>query len=110
MRRRRLLMSALCLLPAMPEFAQVETVAIRTTGISCGVCAAISEIQFKRVAGVDKVTISFAKEAIMLSYKPDATFSPRHLRAVLQPLDVGIVQFHISARGRFQEQRGKRFF
>ena len=62
------------------------------------------------MAGVHKVTISLAKEAITLSYKPGATFSPRQLRDVLQPLEVGIVQFQISARGRVQEQSGKRFF
>jgi hypothetical protein len=110
MSERSYLLSALVLLSALHVYAQVETVAMRTTGISCGVCAAISEIQFKRVAGVDKIAISLAKETIVLSYKPDAPFSPRQLHAILQPLEVGIVQFQISARGRVQEQSGKRFF
>jgi copper chaperone CopZ len=110
LRKTTLLLSALVLAPAMPVLAQVEKVAVRTTGISCGVCAMVSEINFKRIPGVDKVTISLAKEAIMLTYKPGATFDPHGIREVLRPLEVGVVQFQISARGRVQEQGGKRFF
>jgi copper chaperone CopZ len=88
----------------------VEKVAMRTTGISCGVCAAVSEVNFKRIPGVDKVKISLSQEAIMLTYKPGATFSTRQIRDVLKPLDVGVTQFQIGARGRIQEEGGKRFF
>ena len=95
---------------ASPLMAQVEKVAMRTTGISCGVCAAVSEINFKRIPGVDQVKISLSQEAIMLTYKPGATFSTRQIRDVLKPLDVGVVQFQIGARGRIQEEDGKRFF
>jgi copper chaperone CopZ len=105
-----LLVSALALASAVPVAAQVEKVAMHTTGISCGVCAAVSEISFKRIPGVDKVSISLSQEAIMLSYKPGATFDPQGIRKVLQPLEVGVVQFQISARGRVQERDGKRFF
>ena len=100
----------LMLASAMPALAQVQKVAMRTTGISCGVCAAVSEINFRRMPGIDKVSISLAKEAIMLTYKPGAVFNPRGIREVLRPLEVGVVQFQISARGRVQELGGKRFF
>ena len=110
LRKPTLLLSALVLAPAMPVLAQVEKVAMRTTGISCGVCAMVSEINFKRIPGVDKVTISLAKEAIMLTYKPGAAFDPHGIREVLRPLEVGVVQFQISVRGRVQEQGGKRYF
>jgi hypothetical protein len=83
---------------------------MRTTGISCGICAGLSEIYFKRMPGVDKVTISLSKEAIMLTYKPGAAFDPPAIRKLLQSWEVGVVQFQISARGRIQEQGGKRFF
>jgi hypothetical protein len=106
-----MLLSALALASAMPVLAQVEKVAIRTTGISCGSCAAVSEINLRRlVTGVDKVSISMAKEAIMVSYKPGAPFHPRDIREVLKPLAVGVLQFQITARGRIQEQGAKRFF
>ena len=105
-----LLLSTLVVWPAVPGWAQVEKVAMRTTGISCGVCAGLSEIYFKRMPGVDKVIISLSKEAIMLTYKPGAAFNPQGIRKVLQPWEVGVVQFQISARGRIQEQGGKRFF
>jgi hypothetical protein len=105
-----LLASALLLASIRPVMAQVERVAIRTTGISCGVCALVSEIHFKRMAGVEKVTISRSEEAILLSYKPGAAFAPRRIREVLQPLEVGVVQFQITARGRVQEGGGKRLF
>ena len=110
LRKKTSLLSWLVLAPAMPALAQVDKVAMRTTGISCGVCAMVSEINFKRIPGVDKVTISLAKEAILLTYKPGATFDPHGIREVLRPLEVGVVQFQISARGRVQEQGGKRFF
>jgi len=83
---------------------------MRTTGISCGLCAGLSEIYFRRLPGIDKVAISLSKEAIMLTYKPGATFDPQAIRKVLAPLEVGVVQFQISARGRVQELAGKRFF
>jgi copper chaperone CopZ len=105
-----LLLSALVIWPAVPAWAQVEKVAMRTTGISCGVCAGLSEIYFRRMPGVDKVSISLSNEAIMLTYKPGAAFDPQAIRKVLQPWEVGVVQFQISARGRIQEQAGKRFF
>ena len=107
---KALLVSALGLAPAMPVLAQVEKVAMRTTGISCGVCAVVSEINFRRLPGIDKVSISLSKEAIMLTYKAGAAFNPQGIREVLRPLEVGVVQFQISARGRVQEQSGKRFF
>ncbi len=95
---------------AGPAVAQVEKVAIRTTGISCGACAAVSEISFRRMPGVDKVTISLSQETILLTYKPGAAFDPRRIREVLRPLEVGVVQFLIGARGYLEDQGGRRFF
>ncbi len=109
LRKPTILLSALLLASAIPGFAQVEKVAMRTTGISCGVCAGLSEIYFKRLPGVDKVAISLSQEAIMLTYKPGATFDPQGIRKILEPLQVGVVQFQVSARGRVQEQGGRRF-
>src|SRR5215471_11163124 len=106
----RLLMYALALASAAPALAQVEKVAIRTTGISCGVCAGLSEYYFKRMDGIDKVTISLSQESITLSYKPDATFDPAAIRRVLKSMEVGVTQLQINAQGRAQEQGGKRFF
>jgi len=105
-----LLLSLLALLPAMPVSAQVEKVAMRTTGISCGFCAGLSELRFRKVPGVEKVDISLSKEAIMLSYKPGAIFDPAGIRKILEGWKVGVVQFQISARGRVEEQGGRKFF
>src|SRR3974390_1321355 len=107
MRRRTYL---LFLAAAAPLWTQVERVAMRATGISCGVCAVVSEFHFRRMPGVDQVHISRAQEAIMLTYKPGAVFSPRAIRDLLRPLDVGVVQFQINARGQVREQGGKSFF
>jgi hypothetical protein len=90
--------------------AQVEKVTMRTTGISCGICAAVSEIRFRLMSPVDSVTISLPAESITLTYKPGADFVPSDLRQVLQPLDVGVVQFTITMRGRIVEEAGARFF
>ena len=98
------------LISAGSAFAQVEKVAVRTTGISCGTCAAFSEIYLRQLAGVDTIKISLSSEAILVSYKAGAAFQPKEIRDVLKRTDVGVVQFQISARGRVQEQAGSRFF
>jgi|SRR5579862_8785937 len=95
---------------ALPAMAQVERVAIRTTGISCGTCAAVSELYLKRLPNVDKVVISMKNEAVMVSYKAGSTFQPKDLRDVLKKTEVGVSQLQISAKGRVQDQSGKRFF
>jgi hypothetical protein len=100
---------ALAILLAVAAQAQVEKIAMRTTGISCGLCAGLSEIYFRRLAGVDKVKISLSTEAIMLTYRPGATFDPEAIRKILEPLKVGVVQFQIGARGQVLENGGKRF-
>src|SRR5438132_9777943 len=104
---------ALCVLmviTALPAAAQVERVAIRTTGISCGTCAAVSEFYLRRLPSIDKVNISLKNEAVMVSYKPGSSFQPKDLREIFQKTDVAVTQMQISARGRVQEQAGKRFF
>jgi hypothetical protein len=95
---------------AAPIWAQVERVAMRTTGISCGTCAVVSEFHFRRMQGIDQVHISRSQEAIMLTYKPGAVFSTQAIRDVLQPLNVGVVQFQINARGQVRQLSGKSFF
>ena len=92
---------------AQPGAAQIEKLAMRTTGISCGICAGLSEIYFRRLPGVDKVKISLRNEAILLTYKPGATVDPEAIRKVLEPLKVGVVQFQVSLRGEIRETGGK---
>src|SRR5438105_3160900 len=103
-------LGALTVITALPAAAQVEKVAIKTTGISCGTCAAVSEIYLRRLPSIDKINISLKNEAVLVSYKPGSSFQPKDLREVFQKTDVGVTQIQISARGRVQEQAGKRFF
>src|SRR2546426_4214781 len=105
-----LLLGALFVAVTSPAVAQVEKVAIRTTGISCGTCAAVSEFYLKRLPSIDKINISLKNEAVLVSYKPGASFQPKDLREVFQKTDVSVTQMQISAQGRIQEQAGKRFF
>jgi hypothetical protein len=108
--RQIVLLGALALASAVPALAQVDKAAMRTTGIACGVCAMVSEVGLRKINGIDKVTISRSNEAIMIAYKPGAAFLPAEIRKVLEPLNVGIAQFQISARGRVEDQGGKLFF
>ena len=110
LQNRCLLLSAIFVTLAWPAMAQVDKVAIRTTGISCGTCAAISEFYLRRLPSIDKVNISLKNEAVMVSYKPGSAFQPKDLRDIFQKTDVSVTQMQISARGRVQEQAGKRFF
>ena len=108
--RRLILLLCVPLLMATPALAQVEKVAIRTTGISCGTCAFVSEVYLRKLAGIEAIKISLSTEAILVSYKPGAIFQPKDLRDALKKTDVGVLQFQITARGRVLEQGGQRFF
>ena len=107
---QQLLLFAVAVVSVLPALGQVEKAAMKTTGISCGTCAAVSEIYLRQLTGIDKINISLSKEAIMVTYKPGAAFQPKQLRDALKKTDVGVVQLQISARGRIQEEGGKRFF
>ncbi len=48
-------LGALTVITALPAAAQVEKVAIKTTGISCGTCAAVSEVYLRRLPSIDKI-------------------------------------------------------
>src|SRR2546429_850287 len=77
-------LSALTVITALPAAAQVEKVAIKTTGISCGTCAAVSEIYLRRLPSIDKINISLKNEAGLVSYKPGSSFQTNDLREDLQ--------------------------
>ena len=83
---RIVLTAPLVLALAMPALAQVEKAAMRTTGISCGVCAVVSEVNIRRIEGVDEITISMSNETLMISYEPDALFESVEIRKVLESL------------------------
>ncbi|MCC7187047.1 MAG: heavy-metal-associated domain-containing protein [Acidobacteria bacterium] len=99
---KSLLTAAVMAFLEVAGFAQVDKVEILTSGISCGVCAAVSEVRFRRMEGVGKVTISLPKETITLEYRPDARFSVAALEGVLEPLNVYILRIRMEARGRFE--------
>jgi hypothetical protein len=103
---------AFCLVLALtaPALAQVEQTALRTPGIACGACAAIAEIGLRRLASVDKVTISRSNEAVTISHKPNAAFEAAEIRGVLEPLGVAIAEWQVQARGRVLNEGGKAFF
>ncbi|HEX5431851.1 MAG TPA: hypothetical protein VFW83_07795 [Bryobacteraceae bacterium] len=110
LQKRGLLVSVLALFSAFPVAAQVEKVAMRTTGISCGLCAGLSELSFRRMPGVDRVAISLSKEAIMLTYKQGASFDPEGIRKILARLQVGVTQFQISAKGHLEAEGERTLF
>ena len=110
MKKTMLVTLSVLLGPAASLRAQVEKVAMRTTGISCGVCAAVSEIYLRQLGGIDKIKISLSQEAIMVSYKPGAPFRPKDIRDALKKTDVGVTEFQIGARGQVQQQNGRRLF
>ena len=101
---------AVALLTAMPALAQVEQVAARTRGLSCGACGAIAEIYLRRLPEIDKVTLSTSRELALITYKPGTQFDPWAIRDALERTDVDVLQFQISARGVVSEQGGKKFF
>src|SRR5690349_3958609 len=107
---RHLIVMLALLMAAAPARAQVEKVAIRTTGISCGTCAFVSEIYLRKMEGIEAIKISLSTESILVSYKPNAVFRPGELRDALKKTDVGVLQFQVTARGRVLESGTQRFF
>jgi hypothetical protein len=110
LQQRLILVMILGMATRVPAMAQVERVAVKTVRLECGLCAVFSEIYLKQIASIDKIQISKSKEAVMLTFKPGATFQPQEIRTALKKTEVGVAQFQIGARGRVQEQAGKQFF
>jgi len=110
MKPKILLVLTVILGSAVSLQAQVERAAMRTTGISCGMCAALSELYLRQLGGIDKIKISLSQEAIMVSYRAGAAFRPKDIRDALKKTDVGVTEFQISVRGQAQQQNGKRVF
>jgi hypothetical protein len=110
LQKTMMLLAMLTVVGEWPAMAQVEKVAMRTAQLSCGVCAVFSEIYLRKLGTIDKIQISKSQEAVMITYKPGASFQPAEIRAALKKTEVGVTQFQIGARGRVEEQAGKRFF
>jgi copper chaperone CopZ len=91
-------------------FGQVARVEILTSGISCGICAAVSEFQFRRMPAVKSVAISLPNESITISYKSGAAFSPRAIHEVLNPLQVQVLRLRIEASGYMEESRDGKLY
>jgi len=68
------------------------------------------EIALRRLEGVDKVVISIQKQMFAVTYVPGTSFQPQDLRDAVANADVGVVRFHISARGKVQKDGTKQFF
>ncbi|HLA40920.1 MAG TPA: hypothetical protein VJ417_13045 [Candidatus Glassbacteria bacterium] len=68
------------------------------------------EIALRRLEGVDKVAISIQRQQFVVLYKPGSSFQPKDLRAAVGEASVGVVQFHVQARGQVQAEGKKLFF
>ncbi len=68
------------------------------------------ETALRRLDGVDKISISMAQQRFQLTYKSGAHFAPEDIRRAVAEADVKVVRFRIGARGRVQEESGRRFF
>jgi hypothetical protein len=60
--------------------------------------------------GIENVAISLSTETITLFYKSGSSFDARQIRHVLKQLEVGIIQFQITAMGCVQEESTNLFF
>jgi hypothetical protein len=68
------------------------------------------ETALRQLEGVDKISISMTEQNFEVTYKPGAVFQPSDIRAAVGKAGVEVLRFRISARGRVEEQEGKRFF
>ena len=86
------LAGAVLLITTISASAQIDKIEIHTVGISCGSCAAISEIYLRRLDGIAKLSISKSKEQVIVFYKPEARFRPEELREALGKTGVKVAQ------------------
>jgi hypothetical protein len=68
------------------------------------------EVTLRRLEGVEKVVISIEKQVFAITYKGAVKFQPDAIRKAVAAADVGVLRFHVDARGRVEEQGDKRFF
>ena len=68
------------------------------------------EATLRRLEGVENISISIRKQEFQITYKPESSFQPQDIRDAVGKADVSVIQFRIAARGRVQEEGGKRFF
>jgi len=68
------------------------------------------ETALRRLDGVDKISISVSEQKFQVTLKPGAAFHPSDIRAAVGKAGVKVVRIRIAARGRVEEQGGKRYF
>lgn len=96
---------------SLPVCAQLDRVVAEVEGMDCLSCAPIIELEVRRLGGVDQIGISIEKKLVAVVYKEgEGSFNPKGLRAAIAKADVRVIRFHISARGRVQQDGEKQFF
>ena len=68
------------------------------------------ETALRRLDGVDKISISVSEQKFQVTLKRGSAFQPADIRAAVGKAGVKVVRFRIAARGRVEEQDGKRYF
>lgn len=94
---------------ALPAGAQVEKASIQTSGISCGVCALVSEARLRGVDGVRDIDISLSTQMVTVYYGHDGRFQPGEIRQILDLVRADILSFSVTARGRVRDEDGQRY-
>lgn len=68
---RKLLIVALVAIPLVALAATPKTVTLEVKNMSCGTCPIVVKKSLEKVAGVDVVTVDFAKKTATVTYDPD---------------------------------------
>ena len=70
---RKLLISAIAVLPLMAMAATPKTVTLDVKNMTCEVCPITVRKSLEKVAGVSTVKVDFAKKTAIVTYDPDKT-------------------------------------
>lgn len=70
---RKLLISALAVLPLMAMAATPKTVTLDVKNMTCEVCPITVRKSLEKVVGVSVVKVDFAKKTAVVTYDPDKT-------------------------------------
>lgn len=112
LRHTLLIGAVLWAIAAAPAFAQLDRVVAEAVkgDIDCLPCAVTIELYLKKVAGVNKVAVSMSKQLVAITFHEGAQFKPKEYREAIMMAEVRVATFHVSMRGKVDQQGGKMYF
>jgi copper chaperone CopZ len=112
MRKCLLVLPVLWVLTALPALAQLDRVVAEAVDgdIDCLPCAVTIELALKKVAGVDRISVSMSKQMVAITFKEGAWFTPDKYREAIAKAEVRVQTFNVAMHGKAEKDGEKTYF